>query len=314
MDDHSFRTWQAITDLTHHAGPLITRHFRALAAACGLTPQQAGAAVRALRNDYFRFQSDQTLALLDGLEKIARTGAEGFDLAITLLLADRLQTGRAAARLSEAWQIAATRLPNQPDTRRAAMANGLRRALQLGLIKLRNPPADADCKTRDAAPIAEHLLRIARSMRPDELQAVAGADYGMDVDRHGAALREVIAHQDGVLLSEQSWYPSEVIELTAHVASAPGFEGCTAILLLTAFRQGDQQGWFDFRWELLSRAYCSLRPSTRDPILAAIRYLYETDPDFLTLSTVGFSPRPRTAESPDPVQPTAVTIPVVDSL
>jgi len=51
-------------------------------------------------------------------------------------------------------------------------------------------------------------------------------------------------------------------------------------LLLNALRQGDQMQMAR-RWELQAAAYCDLKPSQRDPILAAFRYLYETDAAFL---------------------------------
>jgi len=169
------------------------------------------------------------------------------------------------------------------DTLRAAVANGLRRAGQSGVLALDRPPCDADCLTRTAEVIAEPLLRIARSMNPNDLLAVAQADRGQDVARHLSALRDMIKNRDGILGPDESWVPSEVIELTASAALRPGFEGCTAILLLNVLKNGDGMGWIRSRWPQLGAACCALRPSTRDPVLAGIRYVYESDPDFAGL-------------------------------
>ena len=114
----------------------------------------------------------------------------------------------------------------------------------------------------------------------------------------------MIGLRDGIFLPDEGWYPSEVVELVAHVPGSPGHEGCTAILLLNVLQTGDLQGWFDFRWQEQGAAYCDLKPSKRDPILAAIRYLYETDRQFMTEVTVDFNP----------AQGTGRAIPVVDIL
>ncbi|MDZ4312213.1 MAG: hypothetical protein U1A24_16815 [Cypionkella sp.] len=298
----SFRVMQAVSDLVHHVKPLLAQHLAAVAEASGMTLREAGEAFARLRDDGFRFQRDETLPLLDGLEAIAISQAEGFDLAVVVLLADVLQRRQVSRLLAEVWDEACKRLWGWPATLRAAAANGLRRAVELGAIPLATPPADADCQTRQTNEIAEHLLQIVRSMRRDELEAVAQAEHGRDAAPHLAALREVIALHDGIMGPDHYWFPSEVVELTAHVASAPGFAGCTAILLLNAMREGDRRGWINFRWEPLGAAYCVLQPSRRDPILAGIRYIYETDPEFCALS-------PRKARLGE-----GTTIPVVDDL
>ena len=93
--------------------------------------------------------------LLDGLETIAITQAEGFDLAVVVLLADVLQRGQASGLLTEAWDEACKRLRDWPATLRAAVANGLRRAVELDAItlelaahrcRLSNPATCRDCR------------------------------------------------------------------------------------------------------------------------------------------------------------------------
>ncbi len=302
--DSSFRTWQAAADLVHHAGPLAKLHFAALARASGIKPGEAGRAFRRLRDDHFAFRRDETLALMGGFETLAIMQGDGFDLAVVILLADLLQSRRGSALLADVWAEAAWRLRGWPATLRAAVANGLVRAGELGLIALDVAPSADDCLTRPAAEIAGHLLQIARSMRPDELLAVAQSDHGNDVERHLTALRSCISLRDGIFLPDESWYPSEVVELTAHGPDQPGFAGCTAILLLNVLPKGDLQDWFGFRWQGQSAAYCSLNPSQRDPILAGIRHIYETDPGFLGTGTVDFNL----------AQVVHRTVPVVDQL
>lgn len=280
--DNSFRTRQAACDLIHHIKPLVPLHLAEVAIASGLTLAETGVAVGGLRDDGFRFVRDQTLPLMAGLETIAITRGAGFDLAVVILLADLLQGGQPAPLLTEVWAEARARLRDWPDTLRAAAGNGLRRGVELGLLALNPPPGDADCLTRPVAVIAAELVRIARSMNPNELLAVAQADRGQDVQQHLAALRHVIGERDGMFPEGENWYPAEVVELVSHVPGRPGHEGCTAILLLNAFATLDGMGWFDFRWVWQWPAYCGLRPSARDPILAGLRYLYEANRDFLS--------------------------------
>lgn len=282
----SFRTMQAVSDLIHHVKPLLAVHLAEVAEASGMGLRETGEAFARLRDDGFRFQRDETLPLLDGLETIAITQAEGFDLVVVVLLADVLQRRKASGLLAEAWDEARLRLQDWPATLRAAVANGLRRAVELGPITLDMPPTNADCQTHQPVEIAESLLRIARSMRRDELQAVARADNNQDTEKHHAALMEVIGKRDGIFPEGEVWFPAEVVELTANVPNAPGFEGCTAILLLNVLKNSDRTGGFDFRWPLHGAAYCALRPSTRDPILAGIRHIYETDANFLSVETI----------------------------
>ena len=277
--DSSFRTRQAVADLVHHAGPLAKLHFSDLAQASGLTPRAAGDALALLRDDGFCFHRDETLALMGGLEALAIAGKQGFDLATVILLADVLQTRRGSGL--QIWGKAAQQLQDWPTTLRAAMANGLMRAVELGLVTSDTMPGVAARLTRPAEIIAEALLQIARSMRPDELLAVAQGDCGREVERHLTALRQAISLRDGTLLPEESWYPGEVVELAAHVPDQPGHPGCTAILLLNALQPGGSKEGLALCWLSQAAAYCDLKPSQRDPILAAFRYLYETDAAFL---------------------------------
>lgn len=286
--DGSFRTWQAVADLAHHIGPMLTLHLGALARAMGVTPRAAGDAVRLLRDDGFAFRAEGTLALMDGIETLAIEGGRGFDLAVVMLLADLLQSRTPQGLMADVWAKAAVELRGWPDTLRAAVAHGLVRARELGLVEM-DPLDPALGVTRGADEIAGHLLQIARSTRRDEWRVVAAGDYGNDVERHHAALLDCIGKRDGLFEPGEVWFPSEVVELSSLIPGAPGHAGCTALLLLNALHRGDGQGWFDERWAGLGAAYSALKPSQRDPILAGIRHLYETDEHFMGNSTVDFS-------------------------
>jgi hypothetical protein len=301
--DNSFRTAQAVSDLIHHVKPLLAQHLAAVAEASGMTLTETGEAFRALRDDGYVFRRDATLRLFMGLNELAITETKGFELAVVVLLADTLQNPHTPDSLAEVWAATVDHLSNWPASLRAGVANGLRQAVSLDQINLPTLPMDQDYLSHSADLIADHLLRIARSMRRDELYEVARADYGCDLEKHFAALMEVIGKRDGIFLETEFWHPSEVVENTSHVSTAAGFQGCTALLLLNALKRGDPRGDFDFRWPRLSAVYCALRPSVRDPILAGIRHLYETDPEFLACHKIDPS---RLGEGN--------TIPVVDDL
>ena len=118
-----FRTMQAVSDLIHHVKPLLAQHLAAVAEASAMGLRETGEAFARLRDDGFRFECDETLPLLDGLETIAITQAEGFDLAVVVLLADILQRRQASGLLADAWDEACKRLRDWPATLRAAVAN-----------------------------------------------------------------------------------------------------------------------------------------------------------------------------------------------
>jgi hypothetical protein len=278
--DMGFRTAQAVADLVHHIGPLIQVHFGALTAASELSPQEAGAALVLLRDDGFARRREETRALVGGLEDLASAGGAGFDLAVLVLLADLLQRRQGMGLLAEVWDEAARRLTERPATLRAAVANGLVRAGELGLMALKTPPSLDDCLTREAAEISEHLLQIARSMRPDQLDAVARADFGDDAALHLGGLKDLIGKRNGILRAGEYIIPLEVVQLSSNDPDHPGFAGCTAILLLNALESGDRHNRFKFHWARKGEAYGQLKPSHRDPILAAFRHIYESDRDF----------------------------------
>lgn len=57
------------------------------------------------------------------------------------------------------------------------------------------------------------IINFIESVSEVELDYIAAADYGRDVDRHKKALKDLIFSQHGVMHKDQYWYPYEVVEL-----------------------------------------------------------------------------------------------------
>lgn len=110
--------------------------------------------------------------------------------------------------------------------------------------------------------------------------SVSAADYGENISQHLIALNEVLSSKTCLFPKDEFWYPSEVVELVSHVRSTPGFIPCTALLLANALQGRDNVGWFDYRWGNLAADYNNLPQSSRAPILAGLRFLYESGEDF----------------------------------
>ena len=273
---NSFRTAQAVSDLVHHVKPLLAMHLAVVAVASGLTLAQTGEAFRALRDDGFQFRRDEVLPLLDGLQKLAMARAEGFELAVVVLLADALLARAPSGLLADAWAEAEQRLRDWPATLRAAVANGLVRAVEQSVILLDRLPARRDCLTFSEPEVSETLLRVARAMHRHELEAIALADDGMHVEAYFDALIETLARFEGIF-PKQGLSPLKVVDLTSFDTKSSAFAGCTAILLLNAVKLGFDDG---LHWQNYGAAYCALKPSQRNALLAGYRYIYEFDQHF----------------------------------
>lgn len=55
------------------------------------------------------------------------------------------------------------------------------------------------------------LCEISKHVSDDMLEVIAAADYGMDIEKHMAALRSI--RDEGMFPSKMYWYPAEVLEL-----------------------------------------------------------------------------------------------------
>ena len=288
----TFRQAQSARDLICLARGASHEALVALSAAGG-APED----YRSLIHDRgCHFETDADLALYDALALAAKKpdSAGPFTAATAILLADLLQGGLGPDRLDWHVERFADDYRALPDIARAAIFNGFWTARtygQMGILPPALPITTEDRITRPAEVILPRLKALAKGMPPHERESVSRADYGCGADDHLAALNLVIDEQDCVFAETgQHWYPSEVVELVAHVADTPGFVGCTAILLVNALMRGDLMGWFDYRWESLGDAYNALPGGARIPILAGLRYLYESDPDFMVYQTRSYDP------------------------
>lgn len=287
--DLTFRQAQAVHDLLHvvrGAGPADLGPPGAVA---DLLDQRAG-----------RFETDNDLELyIRVAERAADPSSPSFLAATALLLADRLQNGLGADALDAHPERYADRFRAAPPAGRAAIVHGFIEDAESNryATAYSDPSKSAylsfapeDRLTRSADALLPALKRIAHDLLGPDLSSVAAADYGDRAEQHREALVAVLREQDCLFTDEQSWFPSEVVELVAHVRSTPGFVGCTALLLVNAIATGDPQDWFSFRWENLAEDYHALPKSVGAPILAGIRYLYESDAHFLGYYTRTYDP------------------------
>lgn len=236
--------------------------------------------VDVVRGSSCRLKHDSDAACYEMLESTALDCAENAALAIAVLVANELQQGLWAGGTKELAEMAAARIRTAHPTLRAAILRGTD---TLEDHAYRYEPAtyilpEFTRLTHRAEEILPELCQLARSMDPKTRTNVAKADYGDGSGEHLAALNAVLATEDCMFPKDEVWFPSEVVELVAHVRSTPGFVQCTALLLANAIPTNDKMGWFPFRWERLGSEYNALPDSTRSVILAGIRCLYEAEP------------------------------------
>lgn len=114
------------------------------------------------------------------------------------------------------------------------------------------------------------------------MEAVARADYGMDVEIHKAGLQEMLAGTDMAYPKHDDNWPlvAEVVELVSHVPGQFGHAPCLAIVLLDAIRSDDHCDNAAFRWEQQAEYILQMPERMRAPLVAGFRYLYESDPDW----------------------------------
>ncbi len=81
---------------------------------------------------------------------------------------------------------------------------------------------------------------LIRSITRSELEFIALLDYGLEKEKHLAALEKLIFEQGGVSHADQSWFPCEVVELGSN-SLQPGHERefviCT-LLVIASIKSG----------------------------------------------------------------------------
>lgn len=238
-----------------------------------------------------RFETETDLKLHETLLLAATLPGEdraAFDVATALLLADRLRGGRGPDDLYWHWDALSVHYQRSEPVARAAILNGFIECQAMGRL-----PAG----TVDVAPLSAvdpdrvriDLRELARGEGEEVLISIARLDDGRDAGAHFAALREVIRGQDLVMRVSQGWVPGGVVERASLDPGHPGFLAATAILLSTALARGDDQGWFDERWEKLASAYDALPAPQREAVMAGVRYLYESDAGFAPYASSDFA-------------------------
>ncbi|MEO1318398.1 MAG: hypothetical protein AAFW01_17720 [Pseudomonadota bacterium] len=224
---------------------------------------------------------------LAGSMAAAEKDAERAIAATALMLAHCIATRDGSHDWLSTWASMAPIARAAPPPVRAALMNGFRTARTLGVADESVCPSDEDCITKQAPAIAERLIPLARAMTPNERRAVARADYGKDFARHLAALHAVLFRPGCLMTSKEYWYPSEVVELVAHVPDEEGFVPATALLLIQVLADKNAECHAEFRWNNNSRAYLAMPDRWRLPILDAFRHCYEAFGSFDELGADG---------------------------
>jgi hypothetical protein len=115
------------------------------------------------------------------------------------------------------------------------------------------------------------ITLLLKTITEEELAFIAGLDYGMGVDEHLAALREVIFEQGGDMRRDQYWHPHEVIALGSHHLQ-PGHE--REFFFCTMLLQAVQSGYDDTvdlleKFQDRASDYQQLPAELRDGVLEA---------------------------------------------
>jgi len=135
----------------------------------------------------------------------------------------------------------------------------------------------------DLEVLIARLISIAREATPGDLIEIAKADRHTtpeETERHRATLEQVIFQTDGMFSEDHYWFPSEAVELYAHVwhpDQERAFAVATALLMANALATDVGMGHMEFRWAGLHRHYANMQPEYREPILAGFVWLSRLD-------------------------------------
>lgn len=203
-----------------------------------------------------------------------------FEAATALLLLDRLQGGAGPDDLFWHWDSFVDHYRSADPPVRAALMQGYAYCERLGLVELPDPPQNQDLCTQSRDDVEAGLLELARSLSPPDIESVSRADSGWNARRHARALVEALTERSGRFPAGEPWFPAEVVQLTAMNPQAPGFLQCMALICLNALPTGDETDNISYHWtRFASHAVNCDRPE-RAPIIAAVRYLFESTADW----------------------------------
>lgn len=201
---------------------------------------------------------------------------EGFVVASALLLADRLQSGAGTDDLFHHWDTLEERYRETSAPVRAALLRGFALCHALGQVALEGPPAGTDLVTEPRAAALAALAALATSMTEAELENVARADRGKDIEQHRGSLLDRLRALPN--RPPDPWFAAEVVELSSHIPGTPGFAPCTALLLIDAIHTGDTRGAAAYRWMSIGAGYDALPEPDRATIHGGYRHLAESAP------------------------------------
>ncbi len=196
-------------------------------------------------------------------------------LCIAILLADVWHTNIGLGSLDQGWTDLSPFIMNLSPARRAVILKAYSELRLMGKCDVDSIPNPSEFPTEDADDIIAPLCQMAREMDEDQLVSIAKADYGRDIERHLAALRKVLKHDQCRFPEDDVWFPVEVVGLVGYDPDAIGFIGCTALLIVDDVKKKIRQVNMSFRWMNEAATYCTLPSSQREPILRGIRYIYE---------------------------------------
>jgi hypothetical protein len=302
-----FRPLQSIHDLVALARRASDATLLRLAAgtpASVMTAGEARAAIFGLvHRDGCRFLDRDTLALHETIllaASLPDDDFEAFVVATAILLADRLQGGPGPDDLAWHWDAFADHYALAEPPQKSTLLLGFHAMVETGQLPadlVKQPPVSGI----DRDLVISDLRAIVRAATEEELVSIAAAGHGDRATEHLAAFRSMMLDEACFIAPGHDWPPSEVVEPTSRDPARKGHLVATAILLALAMTRGDDQGWFTYRWEQQGAVYLRLAVAPRWAALSAIRYLYESDPEF--------APYPQTLF--DPADHRAVLIPAL---
>lgn len=250
----------------------ILHDLNAVAAAC-----QAAAPDVGLGPDFSLPEGDAAFAVLERLQLLSldHDSQDAAAFALAFLLAEATRGRRGFVMDARDWQDHAAFIRALPPPRRAVLMRAWH-ILNDGYEELVPALKDAEMRGLDRADVMAPLIALAKGMSEAEIATIAAADYGMDIDSHTAALREVLAHPECRFPRNDRWYPAEVVELVAHCPGDSGGVRCTALCILDDIHNNADYDQMTFRWGRHSADYIGWPPSVGTPILRGVRYLYES--------------------------------------
>lgn len=273
-----FRSQQAIHDLAHIAG-------EADAAVLAAAFKHSTALRDIIATRRCRLEPGDDGVMDDLLIAAAPNRRDAFVVATCVLLANALQSGHGDGALAWSREELHSAYRALPARERGVILRGWLRVLDKTGLSMDPMPEAGEFIGMDPDSFIPRLRDVAKGMSDDIVANIAKADYGRDVERHHTALRQLIWDQECEFRDNQHWFPAEVVELISHVPSQHGFVECTALLLIDAIRGRDNIGSIEFRWGNNAPAYHALPEPIRRLFLKSFRYVYESDPEFLSFES-----------------------------